>query len=58
MNLKLNQGADELFERFDKHGVTELIDPTRPDVTRSRWKFCHQSSLRFSICSDFIRLPG
>ena len=42
MDLKLEKGADALFERFDEVGVTDLIDPDRPNVaaaTRKWWQF-------------------
>ena len=30
MDAKLRNGAEALFEGFEKHGVTELLDPSRP----------------------------
>lgn len=37
MNLKLKKGADALLELFDKHGLSEVIDPDRKNVARKRF---------------------
>ncbi len=34
MDLKLNKGADALWEKFDRHGVTELINPGRKNTAK------------------------
>lgn len=34
MELKLKQGAEELFDRFDKHRVCELVDLKRKNVAK------------------------
>lgn len=34
MDLKLQKGSDELFERFDKYGIDELVDIKRRNVGR------------------------
>ena len=34
MELKLKRGAEELFKRFEKHGISELVDVTRRNVAR------------------------
>jgi hypothetical protein len=39
MNFKLKRGAEALQERFQKAGITELIDPRRPSVCRKRFGF-------------------
>jgi hypothetical protein len=39
MSLKLLKGTDALTERFDRHGISELIDPARRDVARKRFFF-------------------
>jgi len=41
MELKLEKGADALFERFDEAGITDVVDPDRPNVaaTRKWWQF-------------------
>jgi hypothetical protein len=36
MDLKLRKGADDLLERLDRAGVTDLVDPARPNVARKR----------------------
>lgn len=33
----MKHGSDKLVARFDKHGVTELIDPARKNVCRRKW---------------------
>ena len=37
MDLKLRKGSDALFDAFEQHGVTELIDPQRQNVAKRRW---------------------
>ena len=37
MNLKLRKGYDALFDAFDQHAITELIDPQRPNVAKKGW---------------------
>lgn len=37
MDFKLRNGADALLERMDRQGVTEVIDPSRPNVAKSGW---------------------
>lgn len=32
MELKLKEGADSLFDGFDEHGVSEVLDPGRPST--------------------------
>ena len=39
MDLKLKQGADALLERFDNAGITELVDPVRPNVAKKTRSF-------------------
>lgn len=41
VRYKMNNGAEALLDRFDEHGITELIDPHRTN-TCSRWwtRFC------------------
>jgi hypothetical protein len=34
VELKLRKGADELFDRFDKHQISELVDVNRKNVAR------------------------
>jgi hypothetical protein len=34
MNFKLSKGADALLSAFNRHGITELIDPGRRNVVR------------------------
>ena len=36
MDLKLERGAEELAELFDKVALSELVDPGRPSVVRRR----------------------
>lgn len=38
LKFKMNKGADALFDRFDKYGVTELIDPRRVNTCTSWWR--------------------
>ncbi len=37
MNLKLRSGLDALLERFDKHGVSDVVDPNRKDTAARRF---------------------
>jgi hypothetical protein len=37
MDFKLARGREALWERFARHGVTELIDVGRPNVCRKRF---------------------
>lgn len=37
LDFKLKQGADALFERFDRLHVTELLDPRRANVCKKRF---------------------
>jgi hypothetical protein len=39
MNLKLRSGLDELLERFDRKKVSDIFDPSRPDVAAKRFGF-------------------
>lgn len=43
MDLKLKAGGEALFEGFDKHGVSEILDPSRPSSAgggkRKWWQF-------------------
>lgn len=39
IDFKLEKGADALFERFDEHGITEVVDINRPNVAKKRWKW-------------------
>lgn len=39
MNLKLNKGAEALFEGFDRIGVSEILIPNRPSVAKKRGWF-------------------
>lgn len=32
MDLKLKEGAEALFDGFDEHGISELLDPGRPST--------------------------
>jgi hypothetical protein len=36
MELKLKRGAEALFDRFDQHGVSEILDPGRRSVVKGR----------------------
>lgn len=36
IDLKLRSGADALFDRLDKAGVNEVINPSRPNVAAAR----------------------
>ena len=37
MNLKLRSGLDALLKRFDKHGVSDIVDPDRKDTAARRF---------------------
>ncbi len=37
MDLKLSRGTDALTERFDRHGIGDLVDLHRRDVAKRRW---------------------
>lgn len=38
MDLKLREGAEALFDGFDEHNVSELLDPARPStVAKKSW---------------------
>lgn len=37
MNLKLKKGADALYERLGKEGITELLDIQRKNVAKKKW---------------------
>jgi hypothetical protein len=41
MQLKLQQGAQALFDRFKELGITEVIDPKRTNVSEKPkwWRF-------------------
>lgn len=39
MQLKLRDGAEALYDRFDKYKVSELIDPNRKNVAKKWWRF-------------------
>ncbi len=39
MALKMRDGANALIERLGKHGVTDVVDPTRRNVARKRFGF-------------------
>jgi hypothetical protein len=39
MNFKLKRGVDALLDRFDKNGVTEILDPQRVSVAERRGFF-------------------
>lgn len=36
-DLKLKKGADELFARFEKSKITELLDIRRRNVAKKEW---------------------
>ena len=36
MDLKLKQGADALFDGFERDGVTEILNPQRPSVVKKK----------------------
>jgi hypothetical protein len=35
MELKLREGAEALFDGFDEHGISELLDPARPSTVKN-----------------------
>ena len=37
MHLKLRSGTDALLERFGKRGISDIVDPARPNVARKRF---------------------
>ena len=37
MRYKLKAGADKLLDRFDGAGITDIVDPLRPNVARKRF---------------------
>jgi hypothetical protein len=37
MNLKLRSGVDELLKRFDKHGITDIVELGRRDTAAKRF---------------------
>lgn len=40
MNFKLQKGTDDLFDLFDRHRITPLVDLRRPNVCqKSKWPF-------------------
>ena len=40
MNLKMRQGTEALFDGFDKHGVSEVVNLSRNNIARKgRWFF-------------------
>jgi hypothetical protein len=39
MRLKLKRGSDALYDLFDEHGITDVVDPTRPSVAPRRRRF-------------------
>ena len=39
MRLKLERGADALYDLFDEHGITDVVDPTRPSIAPRRRRF-------------------
>ena len=36
MELKLREGAEALLERFERHDLTAVVDPRRPNVARKK----------------------
>jgi hypothetical protein len=36
MDLKLREGADALFDGFDRYGVTEILRPQRPSIVKRK----------------------
>ena len=36
IKIKLDEGCDALFEKFDEHAITDLIDPKRTNVAKKR----------------------
>jgi hypothetical protein len=39
MNLKLARGTDALLERFDKHGISDIIQIGRQNTCKKRFGF-------------------
>ncbi|TWI46852.1 hypothetical protein IQ22_04469 [Pseudomonas duriflava] len=39
MNLRLARGAEALLERFDKHGISDIIRIDRQNVFKKRFGF-------------------
>lgn len=39
MNHKLTKGTESLLDRFDKHGILDLVDPNRKNVCKKRFGF-------------------
>ena len=37
MNLKLNKGSDLLLDKFDKYGISDLVDENRRNVAKKRF---------------------
>lgn len=37
MNLKLRSGLDALLDRFDRNGITDVVDPARKDTAAKRF---------------------
>jgi len=37
MDLKLKKGMDPLFDLFDKHGISEVVDVNRKNVAGKKW---------------------
>lgn len=37
MELKLRNGSDALLEKFDRHSISDLVDPVRKNVARKRF---------------------
>jgi hypothetical protein len=37
MAFKLRKGTDALLERFDRHGVNDIVDPARRNVAKKRF---------------------
>jgi hypothetical protein len=38
MDLKLRRGAETLLHRFERHGITDIVDIQRRNVSKFRWK--------------------
>jgi len=37
MDLKLNKGADPLYDLFDKNGINEIVNVNRKNVAKKKW---------------------
>jgi len=38
VDFKLRKGAEALFDRFNKAGISDVVDPVRPNVCgKRRW---------------------